>query len=86
MNGEWHFNELTGTVFKKYPLENGYEVSVVKGFGTYSSRGTYEVAVITPEGKILEPERYVSPKRLQEIMAETEKIPHNNENGDDRDS
>jgi hypothetical protein len=32
-------------------LINGYEISVVKGFGTYSGPGTVEVAVFTPENE-----------------------------------
>ena len=58
---------------EKLSYDNGYELSVIKGPGTYSGPGTFEVAIITPQGKVLEPEGYVTPKRLEEIKEEVKK-------------
>ena len=55
---------------EKLSYDNGYELSVINGSGTYSGPGTFEVAIITPEGNVLEPEGYVTKERLQEIKDE----------------
>lgn len=52
---------------EKIQYPNGYCISVINGMGTYSDHNTYEVAVITPNGTVREPEGYVTPKRLDEI-------------------
>ena len=53
-------------------FENGYYLSVIDGIGTYSDHNTFEVAVITPDGDVREPEGYVTPERLKEIKIEVE--------------
>ena len=34
------------------PFENGWGLSVISGYGTYSDADTYEVAVVNPEGEL----------------------------------
>lgn len=55
---------------ERISFNNGYMVSVMDGMGTYSDHGTFEVAVITPDGDVREPEQYVTKDRLEEIKKE----------------
>lgn len=70
-------------------LDNGYTVSVMFGYFTYSSnsgkkleessRGfiecnNAEIAVITPDGDVLEPEGYCNAEDLISILNETSKL------------
>ena len=51
-------------------FDNGWTVSVINGMGTYSDYETFEVAVITPDGEVREPEGWATPKRVEEIKKE----------------
>jgi hypothetical protein len=54
-------------LIERVTFDNGYEISVIKGPGTYSDSDTFEVAIISPEGNVMEPEGYVTKVRLEKI-------------------
>ena len=47
-------------LIERVTFDNGYEISVIKGPGTYSDSDTFEVAIISPEGDVMEPEGHVT--------------------------
>jgi hypothetical protein len=55
-------------------LKNGYQISVIKGFGTYSDDSTVEIAVFDLDGEFCylpdNVEGYVTPERLLEVINE----------------
>lgn len=55
-------------------LKNGYQISVINGFGTYSDDSTVEIAVFDLDGEFCylpdDVEGYVTPERLLEVINE----------------
>ena len=53
-------------------LKNNFQISCVKGYGTYSDENTVEVAVFNPQGSFCflpdEVEGWVTKERLEELI------------------
>lgn len=76
---EFYPHEVLSGEHARYTFPNGYGVSVVNSYGTYSSEGTYEVGIMhnddltysTPlTGDVL---AYQTPEEINEILATIEK-------------
>ena len=58
---------MSPNTVERIKFDNGWTVSVINGMGTYSDHETFEVAVITPNGEVEEPEGWATPDRVEQI-------------------
>jgi hypothetical protein len=57
-------------------LKNGYQVSIIRGYGTYSDENTFEVAIFDKDENILSGDvlGYVTEEKIYEIIKNTCKL------------